>query len=457
MKKIAWILIGMVALGSGVVVQAQLTSAPCGTPTLLTPMRFDESAFQKLSAPPPYVFSIFVHILRNDDGTNAAMSDVALANNLERMASFYRPHNICFTFVGRDFIDNTQWNTNYTTADIGAMHAINPHNDAIDIYVHQKNFQGSGGNSYSIPSAFCSVAAPSSFNFEHELGHCLGLSHTFETASGTECPDGSNCASAGDLVCDTPADFSGSENNNSGCSYTGNQTVNCNGGTFSYTPPLNNIMSYWWFCYGEFTDGQANRMYNTINSTAMLQDRLTPVDRAISNATLTGEVAVGAQNSIRIGNIGGAGDVLMDAGARGICNAGKFIRLEPGTRMAPTSADGILLIINDLCSGVLFNPPQPIAERQPQSRSTAAGEALEVFPNPFTHHLRVRAHLDPTTTDAALRLYDASGQLIRETYMPCTAPGQIDETIDVSALPAGAYFLQLQHAKGIKTHRVIKM
>lgn len=39
----------------------------------------------------------------------------------------------------------------------------------------------------------------------HEMGHGLGLWHPFETAFGVECTDGSNCAIAGDLVCDTPA------------------------------------------------------------------------------------------------------------------------------------------------------------------------------------------------------------------------------------------------------------
>lgn len=436
---------------------AQVQPAPCGTP-IPTQLPFpEEVALQKMAAPPPYVFSIFVHILRNDDGSNAAMTDAVLAQNLQRMADFYRPHNICFTFVGRDFIDNTNWNTNYMTSEIGAMHAINPHSDAIDIYVHRNNFQGSGGNAYSIPSVFCSVAAPSSFNFEHEMGHCLGLWHTFETAAGAECPDGSNCATAGDQVCDTPADYGGSENNNGpGCTHTGTQTIGCNGGTFGYAPPTRNIMSYWWFCYSEFTAGQAVRMYNTINATAALQDRLTPQDRVISNATLLGEIAVGAQNSIRIGNIGGAGDVLMTAGAQGICNAGRFIQVEPGTRILPTGTNSVLLTINDLCEGLLFKGPLPVADRRPQTTAPIAlDETLEAFPNPFSGHLRVRADLGQAVP-TALRLFDLSGRLARE--LPCPAPteGRFDETFDLPDLPPGVYVLQLQHSGGRLVRRVVK-
>mgnify|MGYP000170984430 CR=1 FL=1 len=449
-----WLFVGVIGL---TVAQAQNRPAPCGTPTPLQPMLFDETALQKMTAPPPYVFSIFVHILRNDDGSNAAMSDATLANNLQRMADYYRPHNICFTFVGRDFIDNTTWNTNYMTSQIGALHAVNPHSDAIDIYVHRNNFQGSGGNSYSIPSVFCSVAAPSSFNFEHEMGHCLGLLHTFETAAGTECPDGSNCATAGDLVCDTPADYAGSENNNSGCVHTGTQTINCNGGTFSYNPPTTNIMSYWAGCYAQFTAGQAARMYNTINATTGLQDRLTPVDRIISNATLTGEIAVGAQNSIRIGNIGSAGNVLMNSGAQGICNAGKFVRLEPGTQIAPTGANSVLLTINDLCEGVLFKGPLPVADRRPETTTPpAAGEMLEVWPSPFTQHVRVRAQLT-APAPASLRLLDLSGRFVQEFACgTLSTQGQLDETFDLSTLPKGLYLLQLQHAGGMQTRRIVK-
>ncbi len=438
---------------------AQTIPAPCGTPTPTHFPYLEEKALHQMAAPPPYVFSIFVHILRNDDGSNAAMNDAALAQNLQRMADFYRPHNICFTFVGRDFIDNTTWNTSYTTAEIVNMHAINPHSDAIDIYVHRNNFQGSGGNSYSIPSAFCSVASPSSFNFEHEIGHCLGLWHTFETAAGSECPDGSNCTTAGDQVCDTPADYGGSENNNGpGCSHTGSQTIHCNGGTFGYSPPTNNIMSYWWFCYSEFTAGQAARMYNTINATPMLQDRLTPVDRIVSNQTLVGEIAMGAQNSIRIGNIGSAGDVLMTTNAQGIFNAGRFVQLEPGTRITPSGTNSVLLTINNLCDGVLLKGPLPIADRGLQHASNKASEvALGVLPNPFSSLLRVRVSVEQPTS-AALRLFDASGRLVRE--LPTTglaaAKGLWEETFDLPELQAGIYFLHLQHSSGTQVRRIVK-
>lgn len=81
----------------------------------------------------------------------------------------------------------------------------------------------------------------------HELGHCLNLLHTHSTSNGIEYINGSNCSTAGDLVCDTPADPElNSTNVDSSCNYFG-------GG--GYNPLTNNIMSYSPFgCREHFTE-----------------------------------------------------------------------------------------------------------------------------------------------------------------------------------------------------------
>lgn len=428
----------------------------CSTPSPKKAVQFDTPQTENLLAN-PVVVQIFVHILRNDDGTNAAMSDAVLKTNLDRMAAFYRPHNICFTFVGRDFIDNTEWNTNYNTSQIGDLHAVNPHSDAIDIYVHRNNFQGSGGNAYNIPSDKCSVAAPSSFNFEHEVGHCLGLLHTFETANGTECPDGSNCGSAGDLVCDTPADFSGSENFSSGCNFTGTQTLTCNGGTFSYNPPTSNIMSYWAGCYSNFTANQATRMINTINSTTFLQDRLTPLDRIIAGTTLNNEIAVGAQNSIQIGNISALGNVSMNGNAHGIFTAAAFVKAAPGTQISPSGNNGILLTLNRLCDGLFFTSEIPNEDRFTAAHPVSGASLMEVFPNPFADQIKVRVQLEKAMP-SSLQLFDLSGRLLQSIdSQSLTVTGSLETTLELAALKPGIYFLRLQHEDGIQTAKLVKL
>jgi hypothetical protein len=431
----------------------------CGTPSPKYAPVFDGQHAENSAN--PYVVQIFVHILRDDDGSNAAMSDAVLRTNLNRMAAFYRPHNICFTFVGRDFIDNTTWNSNFVTNQIGMLHAVNPHTDAIDIYVHRNNFQDTGGNvfggnAYSIPSPFCSVAAPSSFNFEHEVGHCLGLLHTFETANGTECPDGSNCASAGDLVCDTDADFAGSQNSAFGCIYVGNQMINCNGADRTYDPPTDNIMSYWASCYAQFTNGQGARMRNTIDVTGFLQDRLTPDDVVIAGVTLTDEIAVGAQNSILIGNIAALGDVTMNADAHGVFNAGAFVQVVPGTQISPTGANSILLRINDLCNGLFFTAEDPIESRETPAQPPTASVSLEAYPNPFADKISIRASLEKSAP-ATLQIFDFSGRLVQNIDCQSLADtGKMMAELSVTGLHPGIYVLRLQYDGGLQTLKLLK-
>ncbi len=112
----------------------------------------------------------------------------------------------------------------------------------------------------------CTANGSDRATFSHEVGHYFNLFHTFETAVGVDCVNGSNCDSAGDLVCDTPADFGRTCDN-------GNTAVNgscelvctteadaCGSGQF-YDPPIRNFMSYTrQRCTTEFTAEQLARV-----------------------------------------------------------------------------------------------------------------------------------------------------------------------------------------------------
>jgi hypothetical protein len=84
----------------------------------------------------------------------------------------------------------------------------------------------------------------------HEVGHYLGLYHTFQGG----CHSDATCASAGDQVCDTPAEgtaTSGCPNGKDTCAQAG-------------LDPIHNYMDYSTdICYTNFTTGQDTRM-NTI-------------------------------------------------------------------------------------------------------------------------------------------------------------------------------------------------
>ena len=135
---------------------------------------------------------------------------------------------------------------------------------------------------YSLNASF-SVASSNIYHIGHEIGHSLGLYHTFEsrrggTDNGSEgkCyqeavsrskKQGIGCISTvgkkkcdinGDGFCDTEADYSTSDDFRSGsCGYTRTKEDKWDD---RFTPPTNNIMSYWWFCRDSFTANQFSAM-----------------------------------------------------------------------------------------------------------------------------------------------------------------------------------------------------
>lgn len=94
-------------------------------------------------------------------------------------------------------------------------------------------------NRYVMMNKLCSTDGAT---LTHELGHFYGLFHTHETRFGQELVDRSNCTTAGDRICDTPADPNlGSSSLMSGCNYIGEITDQKGA---SYMPPVSNYMSY---------------------------------------------------------------------------------------------------------------------------------------------------------------------------------------------------------------------
>lgn len=103
-------------------------------------------------------------------------------------------------------------------------------------------------------------------HFSHQMGHYFGLYHTDETQFGAEHPNGSNCQTTGDLVCDTRADPSGDADPEDQCNYAG-PTYQYAAGIW-YVPSTDNYMSGYYEtfsspqydCRCRFTPQQYNRM-----------------------------------------------------------------------------------------------------------------------------------------------------------------------------------------------------
>ena len=112
-------------------------------------------------------------------------------------------------------------------------------------------------------------------SISHEIGHYLGLLHTFGPTSRTkELADGSNCESQGDLICDTPADPNRLELVNSDCIYHGTvedslgypDTIRDANGD-AYDPDVHNIMSYYgvFGCRNRFSPQQSDLMNTQVD------------------------------------------------------------------------------------------------------------------------------------------------------------------------------------------------
>jgi PKD repeat protein len=98
----------------------------------------------------------------------------------------------------------------------------------------------------------------------HEVGHCFGLLHTFQSGCG------SNCSSSGDFICDTPP----VANSTGGCNTSQNSCSNDSNGPDPYNTDvvdqIENYMSYD-ACQNMFTLEQQAAMESTLNSTSTSQ------------------------------------------------------------------------------------------------------------------------------------------------------------------------------------------
>ncbi len=119
----------------------------------------------------------------------------------------------------------------------------------------------------------------------HEVGHCLGLLHTFQGGCG------SNCSSSGDYICDTPPTSAATY----GCSQTQNTCSNDANGPDPYganvVDQIENYMSYD-ACQNMFSKDQASVMQGIFSQFSTLTS-------LVSSSNLT---ATGTQNGAPVPN-----------------------------------------------------------------------------------------------------------------------------------------------------------
>jgi len=212
-----------------------------------------------------------LHIIRTSAGTGG-LDPAVYEATLDEVNKYYKNAQIHFyQCAAINYIDDNTY-YDYDKSEMNALDAAHSVSNVINIYTTDNCTSGAsnicghaqfpGGLDFVMLDNDCTVNGST---FAHELGHYFYLLHTHETAVGSELVDGSNCGSAGDLLCYTPADPSlSSIVDAGGCIYTGSAT-DANGD--NYTPDVNNVMSYVTrICRYSFTSNQYSRMLSTLLS-----------------------------------------------------------------------------------------------------------------------------------------------------------------------------------------------
>ena len=226
----------------------------------------------------PLLIPIQNHVVRETDSTGGlTIIDISFVMNT--LNTYYFNSNIQFyECTSINYINNSTY-FDFDQSQEAAIRAANDVTNVINIYYFNSITSSSGSSLCGYTSfppgpdrvMMKNSCAINGSTIVHELGHYLSLYHTHgptNTGTTTELVNGSNCSSAGDDLCDTPADpnLSGLV---SACQYTGT-ALDANGQ--SYVPDPTNIMSYSQkVCRTFLSAGQYNRAnYSAINDRGYL-------------------------------------------------------------------------------------------------------------------------------------------------------------------------------------------
>ena len=242
-------------------------------------------------------FNVAVHITVDSLLREPIISEEEVNDMMVEVSAFFSP--ICASFSVCEFIviENNYSYSNLQDAPLPIEQRIEKttalfnYERRINLYIvnHMQNIDCGFGTMEGIlteksANIFIKLKNCSdvkhSQNIAHQLGHLFGLYDTFNLEADLELVDGSNCETAGDFICDTPADpygriipIEGEED----VFLVGNFQANCefifNGkdenGEY-WQPDMGNIMSSY-PCKCGFTREQYFKMVETYNSSPFKQ------------------------------------------------------------------------------------------------------------------------------------------------------------------------------------------
>lgn len=226
-----------------------------------------------------YAVALRIYIIRKSDGTGSVADLNYQADLIEEINAAFSPHNIYFLLHCIDYIDDTFAYNDINTGTEGIQFAAEEglqDDNFLTLVIHG----GRSGGGFAGIGSNLAYAGAGYFNTEfnawrspivHELGHALGLYHTFrgrEIGGTLDLVDGSTCCDAGDFICDTPPDpgIFLNPNTTDDCVWPTNTGLTDPDGQPYVGVQLGNYMSYYDDVCSElfFTAGQGNCMRNVL-------------------------------------------------------------------------------------------------------------------------------------------------------------------------------------------------
>lgn len=310
-----------------------------------------------------YVIRVFFNVFAYNDGTNPGATPAQIESEFLSLKASYAANNVCFVSMGVRYINNSSLDSNFN-ADIDSTgSALSSYQvpECINIF-YMKKIKGTntacnppcgyGGIALGgIPGTFFLVATGNigaSNTVGHEMGHSLGLLHTFETYYGYEKINGANSSTAADQIIDTNADpyaYSGTAcYSATACNYTG--TCTDPDGASNFNPPYTNLMSYWGSGCGNpvASNGQFTRVNSFLGSTTALIACSSNYNTTLSNINISVNdyYLKSAINLLQTNS-----NVTIQGPAKAVL-AGGIVVIKPGFQALPNTT-GFTLIKNTIC------------------------------------------------------------------------------------------------------------
>lgn len=336
----------------------------------------------------PLVIRLYIHLVRQVNGAGGVNS-TNLQEQINWLNLWYNPHNLFFDYCISEVICEDCWISGTPgLSAIKDLYTTNSLDDGINCYLFPPDFSQTA-QAEDVGSKNC-LSRVSYTTTAHEIGHCLGLFHTFESNG---CPptsvtenspyynqsqilvNGNNCESTGDMICDTPADFP-CYSLVSGCTFS-NPTQILDYAGHPFIDPNNvlpkNIMSYW-TCRQEFTPGQNIRMRDVLADDMVIGQVVSPFShiRTVTGTEVWTTPKHFNHDLVINGSLTISTTVGFSAGCGIILNGS--LDIDGGTLTLSTFKNSCPISSNGLWKGILIN------------RSSTITPTLDISNNSIIEH-----------------------------------------------------------------------